>query len=114
MNYAEFFEDASLVLTLVVFPCVIFICLYSKWIKRLFNHRIFGELGKISFEIFIWHVPVYVFIELVCVVLRVPFPHSLKTMLIYGVAVVVLSALMYKFVEVPVYNWLKNKSKSGN
>jgi len=111
VSYSELYDSMPMILFFLVYPSGIFICLYSKWIRKIFNHKCFEKLGSWSFEIYIWHMALYLVVEAACAIIGISWQHSLTTMILFGVGVLVWSVLMHKFVEEPLTNYLMNKCK---
>lgn len=61
------FGDILGVYSFIVFPTIILIGFRSEILKRVCNTKIVERLGKISFGIYLWNFPVYLFGHILCV-----------------------------------------------
>lgn len=105
----ELIDDWYLILTFLIFPALVVFMLTSKTVERLLDHKIFGTLGALSFEIYIWHVPMMYVCALAAYLVGYPVTYSTTAMLIFIALVVVISPFMYYLVERPATRFLVNR-----
>lgn len=80
----------------VFIPTLALALLHSEW-----RNEKSSFIGKISFEVFIWHAPMMALVKLVFHVLNISsFPHSYLTMIVFAFLIVLFSWIMYTRVEI--------------
>lgn len=98
--------DLQNYLRLIIYPLFILFCLNSWIVNKITDHKIIGELGKISFEVYIWHAPIFFVMMIINNYFNI-FPLQERWfMLLTALIIVLWSALMYYFVEKPITNKL--------
>lgn len=102
-----FYDDLQYILLFAVYPSVTLLMLDSSVMGFLFDRKFFGELGKISFEMYIWHVPVFSLIKLLAAKDIVSMPASFADMLVVTGVITLISTAMFYFVEKPIDRLLK-------
>lgn len=105
--------NISAVLCLLVYPSLV-IVLQAKIFTKLFSHRIWGLLGKISFDIYIWHCPLLqlMFTGIIAFGWNINFADR-KSMWIFALLSAVVGFVSHIFLEVPITKWLNKKSNIG-
>lgn len=83
------------VLCYLVFPCIII----TAVILPQFKSSIIKTLGGISFEVYLWHVPVYGFLLMLMKLLRIEIKHTYTTMFLFCVIVWLYASVVYFKVE---------------
>lgn len=57
--HIDFMENGiNYIMTFIFYPALIILC-KSKVIGKIFNRKIIGKIGKISFDVYIWHNPLF-------------------------------------------------------
>lgn len=105
----ELYDNFSMVLVYLVYPSVIIMMLTSKTLNWLFNRKIFGILGRISFEMYLWHVPIMVVSAILAFLMDYQPNYTYCSMIVFTILVFAISALLYFVMEVPVTRWVKEK-----
>lgn len=77
-----------------------------------FHSKRIKILGAISFEVYLWHVPVYGIIMLIMRLFDIEIKHSYLTMCLFGVLVWLFSFGVYKLVEIPLNSFISKKLKN--
>lgn len=103
----ELYDNFSMILVYLVYPSVIILMLTSKTLNLLFNHKICGILGSISFEMYLWHSPIMVISAILIYLTDYHPEYTYASMIAFTILVFVISALIYFMIEVPVTHWLK-------
>lgn len=103
LNHYAYFHDGILYfMTFVYYPALIILFL-SAPVTRLFRHRIWGTLGTITYDVYIWHLPLlllmYIILELLPVSVNV---RSVGTMLIFTAIAWGMGTLSYYLLEKPI------------
>lgn len=94
------------VYTFLSYPAFILFFLNSR-IQRVLNIPALGALGKVSYDIYAWHLDVYFLFTLLCVTGVIPWNMDSNIMMIINVSVaVVIGAVSYLFVDKRVANVL--------
>lgn len=88
--------------TFIICPLFILFGLNSNFIKKITQHKIIGELGKISFEIYLWHTPIYRIFYLIFSSTSSLNPNSAVVMTICIIIMLIWTILMFYFVEKPI------------
>lgn len=108
-QYAE--SDAKYTTTFLLFPSIV-ILFETKVAHKLFRHKIWGTLSGISFEVYLWHLPVMLLAYLVMKLInRGVDVNNLASMLVFTLGMWGIGALMYFFVERPIVKALTTKKK---
>ena len=81
-----------------LFPCLVVIAYYL----RSYHNSIISLLGRISFEVFVWHYPLIALEKLVIKLFSLKsFSRSYWTMLLFTLSTWLISTLIYRFIEQP-------------
>lgn len=98
-------------LVLFIYPSIIII-FNTKVFRILFHRPIFGLLGKISFDIYLWHNPLIQTLFIVVIVLNLKIDYANRIYMYCFLAVVIaVSILSHLLIEKPVNKWLMKKCK---
>lgn len=80
-------------------PLLILSVLYVPWLRRLCEWKVFNYLGKISFEIYLWHFPVQCLIKIIDIYFGLHINYSTKQVwILYAVSVLFVSVLYKRYV----------------
>lgn len=105
-NPNEMWDNFSMILTFLIYPAVIVLLLTSNMLKTILEHKIFGTLGGISFEMYLWHVPIMLIIANIHYLLGYKPEYSWISMGIFTVITFVTAAILFVFVEKPLTLYL--------
>lgn len=105
--YKEFgdaiFGNLLYVLVFIVYPNVIFIVLYSDIWNRFSCLGIFQFLGKVSFEMYLWNLPIQLGTILISSWIAYEFPYERSYFLIIHMVIsIAISSWIYYFIEIPI------------
>lgn len=104
------FGNVLYVFVFIIFPCVIFLFLYSNFWNRLACFRGFQFLGKVSFEMYLWNLPIQLATFLLSDFLSYEFPYENAWFLIAHMIIsIIISSIIYYLVEKPIQNKLTVK-----
>lgn len=94
------------ILCLLVYPLLICSLIYVNQlpVKNKF-------VGGISYEIYLWHFPCFIFLKFLGKVLGMRIHHSYITMIGFLVFVEIIAGVIYLFYEIPVTKWLGKKMR---
>jgi peptidoglycan/LPS O-acetylase OafA/YrhL len=107
-NVAGNRADYHTILSVIFFPAVIIAVLNVKVLRNFFSLGLFRWLGNLSFSVYVWHYPVFVFLSYVH--RHIDFNiESKKVILIVFAIILVVSHFSYYFFEVPVQKFIRNK-----
>lgn len=95
------------IMTFLYYPALIRIFL-SKGVLLLFRFKIWGILGKISFEVYIWHIP-FLLILYIINKNQVFDLFNISTIIVYILVCFAASTILYYGVENPIANALYRK-----
>ena len=107
----KYLVDSGLnyLMTFLCYPALIIICLYPPVI-RLFKYRIFGFLGKITYDVYIWHAPnlilMYIMASKIIPSLNIL---SVWTMLIFTAVQFAIGIASHYLIERPIDKIIKEK-----
>ena len=87
-----------------IYPWLILAAYVFPWKSELAR-----KLGKISFDVFVWHYPLIALERLILELLHFTPNRNHFTMLLFGAFVWAFSWLMYSFAEKPLTNWIRGK-----
>ena len=104
LDFDAFCDDQWGIFTFLLFPSIFVIVLS---LGSLFKGRIWSELGKISFEMYLWHSPLLTMLPFFHQGNCVPMPRI--AMFYFAFFVTVFGAIMYYFVETPLRKYLTDK-----
>lgn len=101
-------EDIQFILLFMVYPAILLL-FKSPAALKLFSHRIWGIMGKISFDVYVWHLNIIrVFLILAALMPTLPV-YSRIGMLFFVLTCAVVGILSYYLIEKPISRCLKNK-----
>lgn len=96
-------------LTYFLYPAIIYVFLYVPPINWVFNRKLFGTLGKVSFEMYLWHSVFYLMIALLDGVGLIRFRSTGASMLITAAVIIIWSFLAYYLLEKPITEKLRHR-----
>lgn len=88
--------------TFLLFPGVLIIALNFKQI----NLPGIKIMSAISFQVYLWHVPVYAFCDLISKIYSITIVHTPLTMIFFMIAVLLVSSCVYWLFEKPMKKYL--------
>lgn len=104
-GYANVYAPEYL-MTFVVYAAIVVI-VNTSLAKRVFRHRIWGELGSISFNTYVWHLvvlfAVYVIFSMMNLTVNLKSGYA---MLLYTAVSFLVGAISHYFLEKPIAKWL--------
>ena len=101
-------DGIDYVMTFIYYPALIIFCKYG--IGNILNHPVIGLMGKISFDVFIWHHPVNMLLLVVIRKYNLPYNvYSVRMMLIYALLCCVVGTISYIFIDKPIDRLIKGK-----
>ena len=99
------------IMTFIYYPALILLC-RSKSVSKILNRKIIGKLGRISFDSFIWHVPLFL-VMYICIKV---FNWNLKLdsyviMICYAAFCYIVGTISYYIIERPTAKLVDKKLK---
>jgi len=91
-----------------IYPAVVF---FSVLVPQI-QSRIVRSLSAISFEVYLWHVPIYGVILTIFSIINVEVHHTYFTMITFTVLVWIVATVLYFMVEKPLAVGFHKRSKS--
>ena len=91
-------------LTLLFFPAVVLMAINEKQIKG--KQSMISKLGAISFEVYLWHVPIFGLMSLIIQIMDITIEHTYFTMVIFTLIVEMVALVIYQCLEKPLSNFL--------
>lgn len=97
----------SYLLVFMLYPGLI-ILFQSDTAEKLFRHRWIGELGKITFDVYVWHAVLLTFLRILTENTQYEgYFASRKVMYITAIFIFLLGTLSYYFIDKPITKKLK-------
>jgi peptidoglycan/LPS O-acetylase OafA/YrhL len=78
-------------------------------VGKILSNNVFTFIGKLSYSIYLWHIPLYVFLKIFTSNLLYP-----SFVFFYILILLLLSYFSYRFVEIPLKNISRFKTKTVN
>lgn len=109
INHLEWMSNGlNYILIFIYYPCIILL-FTSNFIEKILNFKWLGTLGKISYDVYIWHCPffllLYIFVELG---LKLNFSRY-RYMLLYTCMACIVGAISYFIIDKPITKKIHNK-----
>lgn len=102
--------NVQLVLSIIIAPTAIIICLNSKIVSKILNLMPIVYIGEISYSIYLWHFPIQLFINTINIRLNLGLNFSsAKVFLMYILITLIISALSYELIEKKLGSFLRKK-----
>lgn len=98
-------NDLWNILCFMVYPAVI-IFFGNKWISKLFSSEKLNVLGGMSFNAYLWHYPIIVFLLIVRKVFFIDL-NQIWSMVLTAIVVFVIGAISRKYIETPIARIIK-------
>lgn len=95
------------ILQFFVFPFLV----WSMVNARFSDVSVVSRLGDISFELYVIHYPLMVLLQLVLILTGYTLQHSYTTMVLFLIFAWVISGLMWKYIDLPIRNKVKEIKK---
>lgn len=107
--YYHYFEDGiSYILTFFYYPAWMVLFL-SKPVQKLFDFKILGTLGAITYSMYVWHTPMILLMFILLEVLPVRVDiHTAKAMWIFVGIMLLFGIISHYLLEKPMANLLRN------
>lgn len=97
-----FLGNQSNMMVLLYFPALILLLLYSP-LKKLFDHSVFGTLGAISFDVYVWHFCAIRALVMLAAHTGIDLTsRPLRVMLLFTLCVWLFGAFSYYCIEKPI------------
>lgn len=71
------------------------------------GNDIITKASDISFDVYVWHYPLMVFVQLVCAILKLNIKHTYFTMLLFLILSWDISFVSWRYIDVPIRNRLR-------
>lgn len=95
-------DDLRYTLTFVVYPAIIML-VESSGGKKLFCSPFWGKWGAVSFNVFIWHLPMFILSDLACYALGLNLNHGNPlVMYLYLFVIEIFAVFSHLFIEKPL------------
>lgn len=104
--------DMRFILAFLVWPCLV-IVFRSPLMERLISQRVWGALGGIAFNTYMWHADMLIVINMLCVIVPGDGYYTRTAMLCFTLGCLCVGALSYYLLDRPITLFLISKIKSG-
>ena len=97
-----------------IYPSIIIMCIYNPIFRKLGNSKVLCGIGKISYQIYLWNLPIQVLIFLVNTNMKLNINFSSK--FIWGILFVlnlIWSLIAYLLFEKRLLRWPKNERRTS-
>ena len=99
-------------LTFILYPSII-IVLQAQLFHRLFSYKVWEIWGKVSYDVYIWHNPMFLMMYILFWITRWdPDLTKISSMYIYCIASQIAGVLSYIFIEKPLNHWLRGMKEN--
>lgn len=106
-NYID--NGVNYILTFIYYPAVIYIFSFES-VRELFKNNKWGELGKITFNVYIWHAGMLIAMYIIPKVLRIGVNlRTYKAMIIFTLLAFLIGLISHVLIEKPLFNWFSKK-----
>lgn len=85
-------------LVLLIFPTIL---IYAVSMKQV-SHKYISFLSAVSYEVYLWHVPIYAMLKMLFKLCDIKLLHTEYTMIIFLLIVEIFSCGIYKYIEIPL------------
>lgn len=93
-------------MTFVFYPALV-VLFSSRPLAKLFDYKCIGTLGKITYDTYIWHNPIFFLLYIIPAVTGQNWSLlTVKAMLLYTVFSFVVGAVSYYALERPINRWI--------
>lgn len=99
-------DDQRRIFTFMLFPSVLIFALSTE---KVFKSKFFSFLGGVSFEMYTWHVSLILLFVCAKKIFGFEQIYTRTEMIIFTAFVILISSLMYQFVEKPLIKYIRNK-----
>jgi peptidoglycan/LPS O-acetylase OafA/YrhL len=91
------------VLTFLAYPALVLLVVTEKQVKW----GTLSFLGGASFEMYLWHLPLYSLLKLIFDISNIQFEHTYFTMICFAFVVEVVAVIIFAFIEKPCLKLLR-------
>lgn len=91
------------VIVLFLHPLIVLIAVNIRQV----TNPILSVWGAASYQVYLWHIPCFIFLRLIGRLIGIQIVHSYLTMIIFTCFVEIVAFFIYKYYEVPVTKKLK-------
>ncbi len=105
----ELYDNFSMILVYLIYPSIIIMMLTSKILNWLFNRKIFGILGRVSYEMYLWHSPIMAIFAVLIYLINYHPNYTYCSMILFTVLVFIVSVWMYYRIEIPITKWINKE-----
>ena len=105
-------NDIRYIMIFIYYPSLV-IVFTSKAFSKLLNWTLICELGKISFNVYVWHAPLFLIMFVVLKLTNININLcSVKAMIIFTVICYMAGAVSHYLIERPINKIIDNKLNS--
>lgn len=104
-------DGQEFLLTFLFYPALIALFVCSETVIKLFSHRIFRTFGAVSFEMYLWHFVIFMFISTLDAYGVINFQSNYRTMLGVLLIIIIWGYIACYLVELPLTEWLIKRLK---
>ncbi|MBQ8600314.1 MAG: acyltransferase [Clostridia bacterium] len=98
--------ELAYLLTFMMFPAII-ILFETTFVKRIFSHSFWGVCGAVSFNIYIWHVPLFPLLAICLKLLNISIEISrIRYMYIFALIAIAVGIISHYFIEKPLNKFI--------
>lgn len=99
--------NLRMILNFVIYPTIIVWAVCLEFVNRICNNKIINFFGKTSYEVYIWHYPFTLLINILAAYFSIEIKHTYGTMLAYAILIEIIAVFVYKLVENPLTKLIK-------
>lgn len=108
-HYPYFEYGIAYLMTFIYYPAALILFL-SEPVKKVFDCKLFGFLGTITYQVYVWQVPMILLMYIVVKVFALPVKvESSAGMLVFTIWMFVWGIISHYLVDGPIQKWFKKE-----
>lgn len=103
-------EKYRIIYATLIYPLIVLLVLNVKFLNYILSMKALQFLGKISFSIYLWHLPIMITIKTVDDLFKLNINYSSRIFFFVFIAIIIIVATMsYEIIENPSNKYLRTK-----
>lgn len=100
--FLDYRDDLYFIVTCGIYPLLLLVFMTSNVINKLGNHKAVYFLGRVSFEVYLWHFVLLGVMQFVLKAGNITLNQNYFSMGMFAVFMFLFSSIIYKFGEIPL------------
>lgn len=89
-------DNQRYILIFIVYPLIIMCGVNCNILNKYFSNRYAIMMGSLSYELYLWHIPIMLVLKMICDIGGVMVNYSMVTMMIFTLGMVLLSIPLWR------------------